>query len=158
MKHAEVIYETGAHSIMSVDDEDEFRGGLLEQHKRAVNGEPGSAQDWEERYDVTEDQKRAAFAIASRPAERVKRIIMYDRHPADLVPVGNDGSQPVDANAAHELLDGMTSSDGTVNTHQLTAALRDEVSPVYPLDQGKHKSMFKMEGTEYSTDFLKAAE
>ena len=74
------------------------------------------------------------------------------------MPVGNDGNQLLDAQKAHGLVDAMTKGDGTLNMHQLTAALRDEVSPVYPVTQGRHESMFKMDGTEFDTAFLKAAE
>jgi hypothetical protein len=157
-KYAEVIYETGDKSVISFEDEDELKAGLFEQHRRAVNGEPGAAQDYSVRDDLGAAEEAAAHRIATRPAERVKRVIIYDTHPADLVPVGNDGNQPVDAQQAHKLVDAMTRGDGSLNMHQLTQALRDEVSPVYPVDQGRHESMFKMDGSEFDTAFLSAAE
>lgn len=157
MKYAEVIYETGDKSVVSYDDLDELKGGLYEQHRRAIAGEPGSAQDYNTRSDLGAAEEAAAHRIATRPAERVKRVILYDTHPADLVSVGNEGNQPIDSQQAHKLVDAMTQGDGSLNMHQLTQALRDEASPVYPVDQGRHESMFKMGGEELDMTFLDSA-
>lgn len=143
-KHAEVIYETGAHSVVSYDDLDELKTGLKAHHRRAVEGDPGSAQDWSERSDIDPEEARGAHAIATRPAERVKRVFLYDEHPG-----GNDPSNDsVDANTVNTLVAGMTQSDGKLPAFQLISALRDELSPVHPTDQGRHESMYKADGEE----------
>lgn len=151
-KFAEVIYETGAHSIISIDDMDEFKAGLAEHHRRAMSGEPGAPQEQYGRNDV-DPADFAVYpsldAMKSRPAERIKRVFVYDQHPADLVPVGNDGTTEVDVDSVNELVSGMAdTSSGKVNMHRLVQALRDEASPVYPVNQGRHESQYKMQGTE----------
>jgi hypothetical protein len=128
-KHAEVIYETGAHSVISVDSLDELKAGLAEHHRRAMTGEDGGP--------------------AGHPAERIKRVILYDYHPADF----NVGGK-LDAASVHELLEGMTGTDGTLDADQLNAAVRDETSPVYPVNQGRHESIYKMDGEEMDLAFL----
>jgi hypothetical protein len=157
-KYAEVIFEPGAHSIMSYRTEDELRSALAEHHRRAVNGEPGAAQDWYPRSDIESDLSMQAEHNSQRPAERVKLVLLYDEHPADISAVGSDGNQLVDAKAVTDLLSGMT-SDGKVNMHQLVQALRDEASPVYPVDQGAHASFYKAkEAGTLDLKFLKEVE
>jgi hypothetical protein len=129
MQHAEVIYETGAHSVVSVDSLDELKAGLAEHHRRATTGEDGGP--------------------AGHTAERIKRVILYDYHPADF----NVGGK-LDAASVHELLEGMTGSEGMVDADQLNAAVRDETSPIYPVTQGRHESIYKMDGEEMDLTFL----
>lgn len=158
MGYAEVIYETGDKSVVSFDTLDELKAGLFEHNRRAINGEPGSAQDYLERDDIEPELSRQAARVAERPAERVKRVLLYDKHPADFSPVGNEGNQPVDAATVVDLVSGMTDSAGKINLHQLNNAMRDEASPVYPRSQGRHESMFKMkELEELDMSFLDAA-
>lgn len=148
MSYAEVIYETGASSTVSFESLDELKAGLAEQHRRAVNGEPGATQDYTERTDIEPELARQASQVANRPAERIKRVFLFKTHPADLMPVGNEGVMPVDAEAVSKLVEGMTGSDGKLNMHQLTTALRDEASPVLTTRAGKFESHYKMEPAE----------
>ena len=120
--YAEVIYETGSHSGIQYDDIEEVKGALAEQQRRAVAGEEGGP--------------------TGHPAERVARVLLYPENPADMYDDEN-----VDATAMKSLIDGMA-KDGKVNAAQLVAAVRDEVSAVYPLDQGRHASMWKAQETE----------
>ena len=145
MPFAEVIYETGAKSVVSYDDIEELKSGLKEHHRRAVNGEPGASQDQSARDDLDPND----FAVLptvdqmkSRPAERVTRVITYPVHPGDYNQEGL-----VHTEELGKLIEGMT-KDGVVDANQLRGALRDEVSPVYPNDQGRHESMYKMHGDE----------
>ena len=124
-----MIYETGAHSVVSFDDLDELKAGLAEHHRRAISGEDAQAD-------------------LARPAERVSKVYLYDKHPA-----GDTSDYSVDANTVNSLLSGMT-QNGAINGNQLIEAVRDEMSPVYPVDQGRHESMFKADGEELSLDFL----
>lgn len=143
MQYAEVIYETGAKSIVSYEDLDELKGGLFEQNRRAMAGEPGAAQDQEVRSDIDYSDPGMIHPdrAKQRPAERVYSIIEYgDTHPADL------HSETVATRKLEELVTGMADDSGEVNPHQLISALRDEVSPVYPVDQGRHESIYKAEG------------
>lgn len=159
---AEVIYETGALSIVSYESLDELQNGLAEHHRRAVNGEPGASQDQVERTDLNPgdfDRIPSLDTMKSRPAERVKRVFLYDQHPADFAPVGNEGEVEVDGKVLSELVKGMTNKDGFVNMQQLIEALRDEASPVYPVKQGKFESFYKQpETSELDLGFLKEVE
>jgi len=116
MQYAEVLFETGSKSIMSFEDEDELKGFLSEHHRRAVEGEAGGP--------------------TGQPAERVKKVLLYDNHPGD-----NDNTM-VNASNISTLVSGM-SKKGELDGYQLMAAIRDEMSPVYPVDQGKHESFYK---------------
>lgn len=129
MKHAEVIFETGSKSVVSYSNEDELKSFIAEQHRRAIMGEVGGP--------------------TGHPAERITKVLLYDQHPANYLAGGR-----VDAKALSELVKGMT-EDGTVDAQQLTQALRDEVSPVYPNAQGRHESQYKMpETSELDLSFL----
>lgn len=163
MKHAEIVYEDGSHSIVQYDDESELQAFLSENHRRVVNGEPSAPQDITPRNDLDVNDPvfggrspdAMADVIKSRPGFRAKRVFLYDNHPADLVPVGNDGSMPVKVRAVQELLTGMAGGGDEVNMHQLTQALRDEASPVYTSNPGKYESHYKMpETSELDLSFL----
>lgn len=134
-QYAEVVYEGGDHSVVSFENESELQSALAEQHRRALAGEDAGP--------------------AGGPASRVKKVYLYDEHPTDATPVGNDGNMPVDAKAVTALVTGMTNKKGQLNMHQMVAALRDEASPVYPVDPGKHESYFKADSnSEMKLDFL----
>ena len=129
MQHAEIIFEPGAKSVMRFDSEDELKSFLTEHNRRATKGEDGGP--------------------AGYPAERIKRVIVYSKHPADYTGEG------VNADNVASLLEGMKKDEsGKVDGHQLISAVRDEMSPVYPVDQGRHESMYKMSGTDYDLSFL----
>ncbi|SRR6266496_303162 len=137
-KHAEIIFETGWNSIVSYEDEEELIGALKEHHRRAMAGEPGSPQDTQYRGDVENSEARENV-IRTRPAERIVRVLLYDDHPGNVDPY----NKQVKAATLTELISGMTGEDGTVDAEQLIRAMRDEVSPVYPLDQGRQESIYK---------------
>lgn len=143
-KYAEIIFEPGSKSVMSYESEDELKRFVAEHHHRAVNGLPGAPQDQTARQDLDASD----FAVMpsldrmkERPAERVSRVLLYDKHPVDL------HNSRVSTNAVGQLVTGMADEAGTVDHEQLTRALRDEASPIYPNDQGRHESIFKAEAT-----------
>lgn len=126
--YAEIIFEPGSKSVLQFDGEDELKGFLQEHHRRALAGENGGP--------------------AGHNAERISRVIVYNTHPADY------GGNAVDAENLANLLEGMKGEGNVIDGQQLIAAVRDEMSPVYPVDQGRHESMYKQSGTEYSLSFL----
>lgn len=166
MPYAEVIYEPGSKSVMHYDDLEVLKASLVEHHRRAVAGEGGSAQDQTERNIVADDAdipagsldlKQSDFAnlphidkMKERPAERVTKVLLYSIHPADY---NSDGVVHIDE--LSKLVTGMT-KDGVVDVHQLIESLRDELSPTYPMDQGRHESLYKMPGEELDLTFLGA--
>lgn len=118
-KFAEVIYETGSHSIVSYQDESELKGALAEQHRRAKDGDVGGP--------------------TGHPAERVKTVLLYDEHPADH---NSGGLVSVDALA--ELSAGLDTG-GQVSVNELNAVLNAESSPVDvgAVRESRHASMYK---------------
>jgi hypothetical protein len=73
LRYAEIIYEDGSHSIASYEKESDLITAVKIQHERAVNGEPI--------HNSFEAHERPLVAV------RVKRVLSYDRHPADFLPV-----------------------------------------------------------------------
>lgn len=132
MAHAEVIFETGDNSVVHFDSEDELKGFLKEHHRRAAAGE--------------------AAGPVGGPASRIKRVLLYDDHPA--TPPADNG---VDAKLAKETIDAMT-KDGKVDVHQVAGALRGELSAVYTVNQGVHETRYKADADEMNLDFLSEVE
>lgn len=130
--YAEIIFEPGSKSVLSFDSEDELKSFLKEHHRRAVAGENGGP--------------------TGHPAERVTKVLVYKDHPADYA------GPAISASTMKSLLDGMTQDGGVVDGHQLIQAVRDEMSPVYPADQGRHESIYKQSGSEYDLSFLNGGE
>jgi len=137
---------------MSYETEDELKSTVKEIQRRALAGESGAPQDQVERMDLNADD----FAIMpsidrmkERPAERVSKVYLYDKHPSDL------HAEVLDAGAVSTLITGMTTEGGTLDPVQLSGALRDELSPTYPQEQGRHESMYKADATgELDLSFL----
>ena len=124
MKFWEVIWETGEHSIMSVEDEKEALAGLEVQHERAVNGLPGGP--------------------TGHPAVRVKKVLEYDQHPNEY-----NAAQNVTADEAKERFNAAlkeASVDGVVNLGELHSKLQDLAYPM--VESGPHESNFKMEAAK----------
>jgi hypothetical protein len=119
----EIIYETGEHSIAQYDSDDEAVEALREHHRRALSGE---------RF-----QTRSPQDAPAGPATRIKRVIKYDRHPADLTESGL-----IDADKIAPIVD-MVGVGGQASVHELTAALREELNPTLP-ESAPHESNYKM--------------
>lgn len=116
-KYAEVIYETGAKSIVSFDDLDELKASLVEQQRRATSGEPGGPD--------------------GHNAERVKRVLLYEDHPGDFIQSGM-----VDVSDAVDAVKSVAQGD-QVSVWEVQSALRNQISPLVPRDQaGAHDSMY----------------
>ena len=154
MPYAEVIFEDGSTSIIS-GEEDEIKGFLTEHHQRALDGRPGAPQDQVERPELDP----ADFTnlpplefMKSRPAVRIYKVLTYTEHPQDLV------SSTASAEELKGLIDGMA-HEGQVDPEQLVRAVRDEVSPVFPVDQGSRESFYKAEAdSEMDLSFLPTSE
>lgn len=124
MNYYEVIYETGAHSVVSGEDDKEVLKGIKAQHERAVNGEPGGP--------------------AGHPAERVKAVLKYDKHPGDY---GAEGSvsKEVLKSELNTLTTGLADENGVVSVEQMAAGVRSISSAIDhgALAESRHASMFK---------------
>lgn len=129
MPFYELIYETGAHSIAFADSDADVLRGVKAQHERALTGDVGGP--------------------SGHPAERVKRVLKYDRHPADL----NPGAviSEADLSAAVEGFVERKAIGGEVSVNELKAALDAVVSPV--VHSGPHESNYAMaERNELATN------
>jgi hypothetical protein len=119
----EVIYETGAHSIMEADDENEAVDAIREQNRRAENGEMGGP--------------------GNRPAERVYKVLKYDKHPNDfnIEQVVSEA----EVKAAFKDILAENIEDGVVHLPQFLADMRLITSP--QVDSEPHESNYKMQET-----------
>lgn len=113
----EVIYEDGSYSIVS-GAEDDVLEGVKAQHERAKDGIPGGP--------------------AGQPAIRIKRVLKYDKNPADR---NEDGTLSKD-----EIKEIFKDIGDVVNVDGLIAALRNALDPV-DSSTGVHESNFKLPET-----------
>ena len=121
MPYYEVIFETGDHSIAFAESEEEMRQGLEVHHERAKAGMQGGP--------------------AGHRAERVKRVLEYDRHPADYgVTMTHDAATV--SKALNESISKVTDPDGKVHVPALNPELSQLTSPV-ALRSGPHDSSYK---------------
>jgi hypothetical protein len=128
MKHWEVIYETGAHSVVCPENEEDAKAALREQHRRAVSGERGGP--------------------TGHAAERIKRVLVYDDHPADV-------PQSVSSDEAlartKDLVKALADDNGVVDLQQLANEL--EIRPL--VASSAHESNYYMgEVDELDLSFL----
>jgi len=116
----ELIYENGDSSVMSVDSEEEALEAIKEAHRRATSGERSLQSD-----------------PASPPASRIKRVLVYDRHPGDY---GED--QMVKSNEVGEAVKAHT-KDGTVDIRNLVSSLRGLTDALIN-NPAPHESKYQM--------------
>lgn len=132
LEYAEVTYEDGSHSVISVENRDQAFAGLAEHHRRAVNGEDGGP-------------------AGDHKASRVKSVRFYDDHPGEYNPSGN---VPADE-AKSAVADYLKAAGDVINVDELAAYVRDmanaHITPEHP-----HDSQYKMQEKETvnATDFL----
>lgn len=128
MPYYEVIYETGAHSVADYADDAEALTATQAHNDRATRGE-----------------RRLSDDPNSSPAERVVRVLKYDKHPGDY---GANQSMSADV-AKNALADVLTAStvDGVVDLNAVQNAIREMSSPL-AVKENPHDSQFKMQETE----------
>lgn len=114
----EVIYESGNHSIMAVESEDEMLEGVKTHHARAVAGDIGGPH--------------------GTAAERVSRVLKYESHPGDLYE-----EQVLPASEVKSLVTELTKNKAEINVMELAAAVRDLSNP--QMESGPHESNYKMD-------------
>ncbi|MBA3355959.1 MAG: hypothetical protein H0U18_08485 [Pyrinomonadaceae bacterium] len=118
MVYAELIFETGTKSVGCYQDEHEALAAVKAHHDRARNGESGGP--------------------TGAPAERIVKVELYDKHPADYeVPAL---SQEL---AVQTVKDLVKANDGAVSAEELAAAIRGTASPLTDQNE-RHESMYKM--------------
>lgn len=118
MPFYEVIFETGDHSIVQADTDEEVQTAMAEQHTRAKSGLPGGP--------------------AGNRAERVTRVLKYDMHPGDDSLVNMVDPKGATARFKEVLDDADVTDQGQVALSALSEAL---VPPVV-LDTPVHESNY----------------
>jgi hypothetical protein len=151
MPFVEIIFETGNSSIAYYETDKEMQNALAEHHRRAVNGEPGTGES-KLRADLPSNETR----IGSWVAERVKKVLTYDEHPAtygeDQLATAADVQEAVAAAIDEHGMNGL------VGVHAVAAAVRDMSNPLVA-EPGVHDSRYKAkENAEVDLGFLKAVE
>jgi hypothetical protein len=144
-KHYEVIYETGTMAVVNAEDEEDAKAGLAEQHRRALNGEPGQLPS-----SSTAHPSTGELQVQTHAAERIKRVFVYDDHPADLTE-NLAASKEVFTKHVTALIKEHTDENGIVDVVQVASKLQ---APVINPDASRHESRFMAEGTELELDFL----
>lgn len=137
MPFYEVAYETGRTSIMNCESDEEAMSGLMEQHRRAIAGEPGGP--------------------TGAPAERVARVFVYDKHPNDFN-VEQTMSADVLEKELSALVEKMKDENGVVSVDLLAMEVRALSHPMIDERESGHSSIFKMkEDRELDMAFLAEA-
>lgn len=119
----EVIFENGDSSIMSVENETEALEAIKTQHERATKGERSLASD-----------------PNSPPASRIKRVLVYDKHPNEYHPDNVVSTKDAsEALKAHE-------ADGSVDIYKVINSLRGLTDPMVN-NPSPHDTKFHMKET-----------
>lgn len=139
MPFVEVIYETGNSGIAFYDTEAEAQSALAAHNQRAVDGVPGGP--------------------IGQPAERIKRALVYDKHPNEYNPDDTMSADVAKAEVAALIDAGAASNDGVIPLGQLAVEVRGLSHPHVAGKETPFDSNFKMkENKELKLTFLKGGE
>lgn len=126
MPFYEVLFETGAMSILNAETDEEAMGFVAEQDRRARAGEPGGP--------------------IGQPAERIAKVYKYDKHPDDYN-TEMTASADVLKEEVTALIDGLKDENGVVAIDDLSNGVRAIAHPMKSERTEPFESMFKMEHT-----------
>src|SRR6266566_8494531 len=110
MPFAEIVYETGNKSVAFYDTNEEMKSALTEHHRRAVGGEPATPHSV-----LRQDLPASETRIGSWVAERIKKVFLYEEHPATF-----GESQLVDVDTLNAVVDEAIKAsemNGVVHVH-----------------------------------------
>ena len=127
MAFYEIIYEPGTFSVANYATNEEALAAVEAHNSRAVKAEIGGP--------------------SGHRAERVVRVLKYDKHPSEYNVDQTMGAE-VALESVREAVESTTES-GVVSVPVLAAAVRDMTNPV--ADTPPHESNFKMPETEELT-------
>lgn len=123
MPFYEIITEPGNSMVANYENDEEAISAVKAHHTKAVTGEVGGP--------------------TGHPAERIVKVLKYERHPGDY---GSEGLIPVDQLSA---IASQHTKDGLVNVEAFAMGMRNQVSPlVNDNNAGRHDSRFVMPETE----------
>jgi hypothetical protein len=149
----EIIYETGNKSVAEYADDEEAISATQAHHERAIKGLPGRGKSTP-RADLGD----GAPQVMDYPAERISKVLRYEKHPASL-----NEDMTMSADVARSEFENMIGDSKVVNLMELSGKLRDLANPLTVAAQNgehdRHASQFKMkEDGEVELPFLKGGE
>ena len=134
----EVIYETGINSVACYDTEDEALSALKAHTDRAKAGLSGGP-----------------VGAPHIPAARVKKALVYDKHPNDYNVEQTLSADEVSA-ALADLVKKFSDKNGVVNVSVLADEVRGLTHPM--VNSGPQESNFKMqESKELDLSYLEGS-
>lgn len=152
MQYYEIIYEPGTKSVACYEDDAEAESAIKAHHERALSGVPGTPQSTP-RADLNPGE---VGQIGTWAAERIKRVYVYEQHPADYA--GDQLVSKDEVQKAFESAVEASSLQDAVHVPTVAAALRETSSAVV-FNPGPHDSQFKMDAVrELDLGFLKEVE
>lgn len=131
----EVIYESGAHSVAEYADDDEALSAINAHVERAKAGEPATASSTT-RTDVEPGP------TTTWPAERVVKVLVYDRHPDDYSSDANNVTADVANKTVADIAKGLADKNGVVSMQELAVAVAQSTNP--RVDSKPHETNYKM--------------
>jgi hypothetical protein len=121
----EIIYETGNSGVAYYETEEEAKSAIDAHHKRAIDGTPGGP--------------------IGAPAERIKRALVYDKHPNDFNTADTLSADEAKA-AINDLIDaGAKSNDGVIPVGELAVQVRRLTDPMKYGKENRFDSNFVMQ-------------
>lgn len=127
MPYVEIIYETGNSGIAYYDTDEEAKSAIEAHHTRAVNGEPGGP--------------------IGAPAERVKKALLYEKHPNEYNPTSTVSADVALAEVTSLIKAGSKSNDGIIPLDELAVEVRNLSHPMVAGKENIFDSNYKMEET-----------
>lgn len=124
MPFVEVIYETGNSGVAFYDTEAEMESALAAHNKRAVDGVPGGP--------------------IGQPAERIKRALIYDKHPNEYNPEMTLSADVALAEVQSLITAAAASNEGVIPVDLLAVEVRGLTHPQVAGKETPFDSNFKM--------------
>jgi hypothetical protein len=121
----EIIYETGNSGIACYDTEEEVQNALAAHNSRAELGQPGGP--------------------IGQPAERIKRALVYSKHPNDYNPDMSMSADVAESEIAELIKIAADQNEGVVPIDQLAVEVRGLTHPHVPRKTSIFDSSFKMQ-------------
>lgn len=137
MPYYEVIYETGNYSVAFYDSDEEAISALSAHHTRAKEGESATPASTP-RSDLGPADMAAIPGRQEWPAERIKRVLVYEQHPANF----GQGNL-TDADSLNAAIKEATTPDG-IEVGKVAAGVRASASPVVVDKTSRHDTNYKM--------------
>jgi hypothetical protein len=137
LPHYEVIFESGNTSVIEGENDEEALAGVKEQDRRAREGESGGP--------ASDDPATAA----NWAAERIAKILKYDKHPGDFNPDQTMAADQLKSEVG-ALIDALADENGVVRIDQLAVEVRGISHPMVSKEH-PHDSQYRMKETDVLT-------